>query len=147
MISENRFELLVGLAVLILSGGFLIYLLQLEPSLNGEGSYEVKAKFQSAQGVSVGTDVRLAGVKIGTIESMTLDSDDYSAELILQLRSGIQIPDDSLAAIASASLLGGHFIEITPGGSLAYLQDGDYLYDTQSYVGLIQLLTNFFFSQ
>ena len=145
--SENRFEVLVGAAVLFLAAGFLYYLLQNDSVAGGSDRYSLSARFSSAQGISVGSDVRMAGVRIGTVAGMELHPEDYTADLRFSVQSGIQIPDDSSAAVVSESLLGGYFIEIVPGGSFAFLEADDEIIDTQGYVGLVQLLTNFFFSQ
>ncbi len=143
--SENRLELFVGVVVLLVAGFFLAYLLQ-DETLPGPRGYGVSASFTSAQGVAVGTDIRMAGVRIGSVSAINLDQENFAADLELSFNEGIMIPDDSSATIVSEGLLGGFFVEIVPGGSFDYLQEGDQIIDTQGHVGLIQLLTNFFFS-
>ena len=86
--TENRLEVLAGLAVLALSAGFLWYLLQDNSSIGGGGTYEVGASFSSAQGVSVGSDIRIAGVKVGEVSGMTLNTEQLVAELLLSVQSG-----------------------------------------------------------
>jgi phospholipid/cholesterol/gamma-HCH transport system substrate-binding protein len=106
-------------------------------------SYPISASFRSAEGISVGTDIRLAGVKIGTISDLKLNSETYRAESILSVRNDVRIPDDSALAVASEGLLGGSFIEVIPGASFDYLEAGDEIIDTQGSVSLIQLLLKF----
>jgi phospholipid/cholesterol/gamma-HCH transport system substrate-binding protein len=103
----------------------------------------LSASFRSAEGVSVGTEVRLAGVRVGTVTGMTLDPVTFRAETTFSLREDIVLPDDSAVAIASEGLLGGNFVEIIPGGSPFNYAPGDSIVDTQSSVSLVTLLLRF----
>ena len=91
----------------------------------------------------MGTDVRLAGVKVGTVSAMTLNAQTYRADTMLSLKQGIMIPDDSAIVISSEGLLGGNFVEIYPGGSLDNFAPGDEIEDTQGAVSLVSLLMKF----
>ena len=141
--SENRLEIAVGGVVLALAVGFAVLLAQSTGLSGSSSSYPVSASFRSAEGISVGTDIRLAGVKIGTISNLKLNSETYRAESILSVRNDVRIPDDSALVVASEGLLGGSFIEVIPGASFDYLEAGDEIIDTQGSVSLIQLLLKF----
>tara|TARA_E500000081_G_C6101060_1_gene337666 strand:+ start:195 stop:641 length:447 start_codon:yes stop_codon:yes gene_type:complete len=141
--SENRLEIAVGGVVLALAVGFAAFLAQSTGLSGSSSSYPISASFRSAEGISVGTDIRLAGVKIGTISDLKLNSETYRAESILSVRNDVRIPDDSALTVASEGLLGGSFIEVIPGASLDYLEAGDEIIDTQGSVSLIQLLLKF----
>ena len=141
--SENRLEIAVGGVVLALAVGFAVFLAQSTGLSESSSSYPISASFRSAEGISVGTDIRLAGVKIGTISDLKLNSETYRAESILSVRNDVRIPDDSALAVASEGLLGGSFIEVIPGASFDYLEAGDEIIDTQGSVSLIQLLLKF----
>ena len=141
--SENRLEIAVGGVVLALAVGFAVLLAQSTGLSGSSSSYPVSASFRSAEGISVGTDIRLAGVKIGTISKLKLNSETYRAESILSVRNDVRIPDDSALVVASEGLLGGSFIEVIPGASFDYLEAGDEIIDTQGSVSLIQLLLKF----
>jgi len=141
--SENRLEIAVGGVVLALAVGFAAFLAQSTGLSGSSSSYPISASFRSAEGISVGTDIRLAGVKIGTISELKLNSETYRAESILSVRNDVRIPDDSALTVASEGLLGGSFIEVIPGASLDYLEAGDEIIDTQGSVSLIQLLLKF----
>jgi phospholipid/cholesterol/gamma-HCH transport system substrate-binding protein len=141
--SENRLEIAVGGVVLALAVGFAAFLAQSTGLSGSSSSYPISASFRSAEGISVGTDIRLAGVKIGTISDLKLNSETYRAESILSVRNDVRIPDDSALAVASVGLLGGSFVEVIPGASLDYLEAGDEIIDTQGSVSLIQLLLKF----
>lgn len=141
--SENRLEIAVGGVVLALAVGFAVFLAQSTGLSGSSSSYPISASFRSAEGISVGTDIRLAGVKIGTISDLKLNSETYRAEFILSVKNDVRIPDDSALAVTSEGLLGGSFIEVIPGASLDYLEAGDEIIDTQGSVSLIQLLLKF----
>ena len=141
--SENRLEIAVGGVVLALAVGFAVFLAQSTGLSGSSSSYPISASFRSAEGISVGTDIRLAGVKIGTIRDLKLNSETYGGESILAVKNVVRIPDDSALAVASEGLLGGSFIEVIPGASLDYLEAGDEIIDTQGSVSLIQLLLKF----
>ena len=142
--SENRTELVVGSAVLALAIGFVVYAAQIGGVQTGGGTgYDLKASFRSAEGVAVGTDIRLAGVKIGAVSGMDLNPETYRAEVTLQVTADVQIPDDSTAAVSAEGLLGGTFVEIIPGGSPFALEPGGEFFDTQGSVSLVGLMSRF----
>ncbi|MEM7615611.1 MAG: outer membrane lipid asymmetry maintenance protein MlaD [Pseudomonadota bacterium] len=137
-------ETLLGAAVLVTAAGFTFYASQSAGlGSGGDGRYELVAKFTSVEGVSTGTDVRMAGVKIGTVSDLTLNAETYQAEVLLSLRDDIQVPDDSEVVIASEGLLGGSFVQLSPGGSEFMLADGDEVLYTQSSVSLLDLMVRF----
>ncbi|NDW45598.1 outer membrane lipid asymmetry maintenance protein MlaD [Ruegeria sp. PrR005] len=143
MSSHNMTEVLVGGAVLAAAITFAVYAGQATGLSRGTGGYELNASFRSLEGVTVGTDVRLAGVKIGTVTGVDLNPESYRADTRFTVAEGIQIPDDSAAVISSEGLLGGNFLEIMPGGSAFYFEPGDAVEDTQGAVSLISLLVKF----
>ena len=141
--SENRTEVFVGGVVVALAIFFGFYVFQTIGPSTGPGNYPIYASFRSAEGVRVGTDVRLAGVKIGAVTKIELDSDTYEAMSTLSIEKDIKIPDDSSLAITSEGLLGSNFVEVVPGMSEDYLQSGDEVLDTQGSVSLIQLMMRY----
>jgi len=141
--SHNTTEVLVGGVVLAGAIAFAIYAGQATGLSSGGGGYELNASFRSLEGVSVGTDVRLAGVKIGTVTGVELNPETYRADTRFSVSDGIEVPDDSAVVISSEGLLGGNFVEIMPGGSPFYFSPGDEMDDTQGAVSLISLLLKF----
>ncbi|MFT6452187.1 MAG: phospholipid/cholesterol/gamma-HCH transport system substrate-binding protein [Halocynthiibacter sp.] len=142
--AENTTEIVTGGAVLAVAVGFLVYAGQIAGlGGSGGGSYDLSASFRSIEGVSVGTDVRLAGVKVGTVTSLELDNETFRAEAKFSVREGIILPDDTAAMISSEGLLGGNFVELVPGGSPFNIEPGGEVIDTQSSVSLVQLLLKF----
>jgi phospholipid/cholesterol/gamma-HCH transport system substrate-binding protein len=106
-------------------------------------SYPLVASFRSVDGVTVGTDVRLAGVKVGTVTALELNPNTFFADATISVRNDVLIPDDSTIMVSSEGLLGGSFIELQPGGSLENLGQGDEIEDTQGAVSVIALLMKF----
>lgn len=143
LMSAVRTETFVGAAVVAVAAGFLIYGAQFANVGQSSSGYGLSASFRSIEGVSVGTDVRLAGVKIGTVTDIQLDPQTFRAETQFSVLNGVELPDDSAVVISSEGLLGGNFVEILPGGSPFNLAPGDEIEDTQSSVSLISLLLKF----
>lgn len=141
--TQNKTEVMVGGLVISAAIGFLVYAAQITGVSSNAGSYPLTASFRSLEGVSVGTDVRLAGVKIGSVNSVTLNAETYRADTIISIKDGIEIPDDSAITIASEGLLGGNFVEIVPGGSPFMYDPSSEIEDTQSAVSLVSLLLKF----
>jgi phospholipid/cholesterol/gamma-HCH transport system substrate-binding protein len=141
--SESKTEVAVGAGVLLIAAGFLFYAGQVTGFTSSSSGYPVTASFRSLEGVSVGTDVRLAGVKIGSVTSVTLNPETFRADTVLTVQEGIVLPDDTAVVIASEGLLGGNFVELMPGGSPFNLNPGDEIIDTQGAVSLISLLLKF----
>ena len=132
-------ETLIGAVVLAAAGGFLVYAANTADVSVAGGSYEVVAKFRKAEGLNEGGDVRIAGVKVGTISRMELDPQSYQAVIGISLRPSVEIPEDSSAKITAAGLLGDNFVAITPGASDYMLAAGDEIQYTQSSVNLIDM--------
>ena len=88
---DNAAETLIGALVLAVAAGFLFFMTQSTGFASDGGSYELKARFQSAEGITVGSDVRLAGVKIGSVVAMNLDPTTYLAETTLSLKDTIDL--------------------------------------------------------
>ncbi|WP_375691027.1 outer membrane lipid asymmetry maintenance protein MlaD [Pseudooceanicola sp. LIPI14-2-Ac024] len=141
--AENTSEVIVGAAVLALAIGFGVYASQVSGLSGQADGYPLTASFRSAEGIQIGTDVRLAGVKVGTVTDVTLNPETYRAETRFTVDEGLQVPDDSAVIVSSEGLLGGNFLEISPGGSPFYLGAGDEVIDTQGSVSLISLLMKY----
>jgi phospholipid/cholesterol/gamma-HCH transport system substrate-binding protein len=141
--AENTSEVLAGGAVLAVAIGFLVYAGQSTGFSGGADTYPLVASFRAVDGISVGTDVRLAGVKVGTITSLDLNPQTFFADAEVQIDSAIQVPDDSAILVSSEGLLGGNYIEIIPGGSTDVLAPGAEIEDTQGSVSLVTLLMRF----
>ncbi|MDG1531917.1 MAG: outer membrane lipid asymmetry maintenance protein MlaD [Paracoccaceae bacterium] len=141
---ENTTEVLTGAAVLAAGIGFALYLgTTTGVTDRTSGTYELRASFRSIEGVSVGTDVRLAGVKVGSVTDVALNPETYRADMRFAVKDGIALSDDSTISISSEGLLGGNFVELIPGGSPFDLEPNGEIEDTQGAVSLISLLLKF----
>lgn len=139
----ERAEIVAGAAVLAVALGFTLYAAR-GAGLGAEpDSYALTASFRSVEGVSVGTDVRLAGVKVGTVTDLQLNPETFFADATITMRRDVAVPVDSTVLIASEGLLGGTFVEVQPGGALETLEPGGEIEDTQGAVSLITLLMKF----
>ena len=143
MSSHSTTEVAIGGVVLAAAIGFAVYAGQAAGLSTGSAGYPLTASFRSIEGVNVGTDVRLAGVKIGTVTDVTLNPETFRADTTFSVANGVEIPDDSAVVISSEGLLGGNFVEIMPGGSPFTYAEGDEILDTQSSVSLVTLLLRF----
>src|SRR5277367_2795958 len=109
MARRNAAEVLSGAVVLLVAAGFLAFAI----AHSGRGStsgYTLIAKFDHIDGLGVGADVRLAGVKVGSVVDERIDPKSYLALVTLSVRNGLELPKDTSAAISTESLLGGEYI-------------------------------------
>lgn len=141
--SENKLEILAGALVVAAAIGFVIYAGKGAGLGASAGTYDLHASFRSIEGVALGSDVKLAGVKVGTLTKLTLNPDTYMADATVSIDKSIQLPSDSAILISSEGLLGGNYIELQPGGMPDFLQPGGEIEDTQGAVSLVSLLLKF----
>lgn len=139
---ESLFETLVGFLVVAVAAIFLVFSLQQRSeAAPGHDSYELTAKFNRIDGISTGSDVRMAGVKVGTVTGISLDPKTYKAAVTFTMKKGIQVPDDSTAQVLSDGLLGGAYLGVMVGGSFDYIPEGGTVEFTRGSVDLITVLS------
>ena len=137
--NKSMLETLVGVTVLTVAVGFS-YFAYSSSNLKSVDGYTVSARFNSVDGIGSGSEVRIGGIKVGQVTSLDLDAESYEAIMNLQLRPDVKLPEDSSAAIVSASLLGGKYVNIEPGGMEDLLEDGGEISFTQSSVNFESLI-------
>jgi len=142
LLKEHVAEALVGLLVLLFAAWFAFYALERSSGI-GVDRYTVTARFPNAAGIDVGSDVRVSGMKVGTVTSQTLDPVTWQAVLTFAVDSKLKLPADSSAAISSDGLLGGAHIALIPGGDPEPLMPGDEIIDTQGATDLMGLIGSF----
>lgn len=140
---ENAGEAIVGLLVVILAIVFVGYAWRHTGGGSHADGYKVTALFPNASGVNVGTDVRVAGLKIGSVAGQKLDPTSFQVAVTLTLDPAVKLPADSSAAVTSEGLLGSTFVALTPGGAETPLKDGDTITDTQGAMDLMALIGQF----
>lgn len=142
---KHVIETLMGAVVLLVAAGFIIFAYQSSGMATTDG-YRLKAKFDRIDGLTVGSDVRISGIKVGTITEEHLDSSSYLAEVIFLIDEKVSLPVDTSAEIVSDGLLGSKYLSLVPGGEEKYLGEGDTVKYTQSSLNLEGLIGKFMFS-
>ncbi len=138
-------ETVLGAVVLFLAGFFLVFSYR-TADIKKVSGYEITASFSGIGGLGIGDDVRISGVKVGSVADVSLDQKNYLAVVTMSIEPSIKLPDDTAAVIASESLLGGRYMELQPGASETMLEKGGQIQYTQSPQNLEQLLGKFIFS-
>ena len=139
--TNSLVETLIGAVVIAIAGIFLAFAYSTADVGGGGNGYDLTAKFTRVDGISSGTDVRIAGITVGSVADLELDTDRYVALVTLNIEDKVRLPDDSQIKIASEGLLGGSYLAIEPGGSDIYLEDGDEFEFTQGTVDLMGLIS------
>lgn len=143
---ESSFvETLIGAIVIAIAVTFLSYGYSVTDTGRVAG-IELTAEFDRVDGLATGSDVRMSGIKIGTVTSQALNHNNYYAVVTMSLSDEIKLPRDSSAKITSEGLLGGNYVSLTPGGSEEMLESGDEIQFTQGAVDLIGLVGQAVFS-
>jgi phospholipid/cholesterol/gamma-HCH transport system substrate-binding protein len=143
--SHNYFDFLVGTLVLLFAIGFFLYSFK-SSKISSNAGYDIFAKFDNADGITIGSDIKISGIKVGSIVEQNLDEKTLKANLKMNIANNIKIPTDSSAKIVSEGLLGAKYITISIGGDEEILKNGQEIYFTQSSVNFEELLGKFIFS-
>jgi len=139
---NTLFETVIGAVVVAIAAGFLYFAYSSTDRASFSG-YEVQARFQRVDGLNVGTDVRLSGIKVGNVSALTLDPNTYQAIVHLNIKNDVKLPDDSSIMVTSTGLLGGSYLSISPGGSDTMIKPGGTIVNTQGSVDLMSLIGRF----
>jgi phospholipid/cholesterol/gamma-HCH transport system substrate-binding protein len=142
----NVIETVMGGVVLVVAALFLFFAYTTSQVRAVQG-YQLTAQFDSVSGIHDGSDVRIAGVKVGSIVSETLDPKTFLADVRMSIDPAYKLPDDTVAEILSAGLLGDRFMALVPGGSEQMIPPGGRIKFTQSPVSLENLIGQMIFSQ
>ena len=137
---QTTTETLIGAIVIIAGIGFFTFAYTASGIGRGEDGYRLIVAFQNAEGVHPGTDIRMSGVKIGTVVAQNLDPKRYQAMVTLAIDKTIRLPEDTSAKITSDGLLGEKFIALEAGGAPVMLRDGDHILYSQGAIDLWTLI-------
>ena len=143
---KKGIETLVGLFVILGLAAVVFLALQaanLGSSFNGGNTYRLQARFDNIGGLKPRAPVRSAGVKVGRVTGITLDSKTFQGVVTLEVERTYQFPKDSSAKILTAGVLGDQYVGIEPGGDDKNLAAGDTIAQTQSAVVLENLIGQF----
>ena len=142
---RNVIETVMGAVVLVVAGLFLFFSYR-SSGIGEVAGYTVLAKFERVDGLSVGSDVRLSGIKVGTITDQTLDPKTFLAVVRMGIDKSFKLPADSSAEIVSSGLLGEKYLALVPGGAAEMIPDGGEIRYTQAPVSLENLIGKLIFS-
>ncbi|MEO0878809.1 MAG: MlaD family protein [Pseudomonadota bacterium] len=140
------FETIVGVLVVALAAAFLAYAYNVSGRDLERGAYELSAVFGRVDGIAAGSEVRMAGVKIGAVRESALNTKTFEATVKMAIADGIPVPEDSIAKIVSDGVLGGAHVSIEPGAAEELLVAGDAITITRGSVDLLGLAVQAFTS-
>ena len=132
-------ETILGAVVLLVAGFFLTFAYS-NSSMKTVDGYQATARFNAVDGLTVGSDIRIGGVKVGSVSGQYVDAVEFSAVVELSIQSQYELPEDSKLAISSNGLLGGKYIKITPGSSDIMVAAGGEFANTEDVLSLEDLI-------
>jgi phospholipid/cholesterol/gamma-HCH transport system substrate-binding protein len=137
--NRNAIETLVGAVVLVVAAAFLFFAYT-TTQVHAVTGYELNAQFDRVEGLRDGGDVKISGIKVGTIESQTLDPKTFFANVRISIDPAIKLPVDSVATVASSGLLGDKYLSIEPGNEDQIIPSGGRIVHTQGGMSLESLI-------
>ena len=132
---RNAIETVMGAVVLLVAGVFVFFAYDMAQVKAVEG-YEVTALFYKIGGLNEGSDVRISGIKVGTVIDHSLDSESFDARVSMSITREVKLPLDTVASIASEGLLGGKYVRLEPGTDKSYINDGGTITKTKDFRSL-----------
>ena len=143
---KSSVELGVGVFVLIgiVCVGYLTIRLGEMEFFEGD-HYILNARFQSVSGLKAGANIEIAGVKVGQVESISLEPKEQVALVRLRIKREIVLTDDVIASVKTAGLIGDKFIKLSPGGSDEILKSGDTIFETESALDVEEIISKYAF--
>lgn len=144
--NRNIIETIIGFLVLLIALIFFIFSYKIADVKKLDSTYELSAKFDQVEGIVVGSDVAMSGIKIGTVTELALDDKSYNAIMKIAINDKVKLPSDSSAKIVSEGLLGRKYVSIEAGADEEMLEAGDQIQYTQSSMNLENLIGKFAFS-
>ncbi len=143
---NNVVETAIGAIVIVVAIGFFTFVYKTADVRAGAGGYVLKANFESIDGITTGSDVRISGIKIGSVVDQVLNGQSYEAVVTMSIAPEVKLPLDSSAKVTSDGLLGSKFIALEPGGDENMLGAGDTLEHTQGSIDIFGLISKFLFA-
>lgn len=132
---RNAVETVLGAVVLLVAGMFVFFAYD-GAQVKGVSGYEVRAKFFKVGGLTAGSDVRINGIKVGTVTTSELDIKTFDAVVVMSIAPEVKLPDDSVAGIGSEGIVGGKYVRLEPGASKTVIAPGGLLKKTKDYRSL-----------
>lgn len=140
---KNPIETVLGILVILVAGLFVYYAEQ-RLSVRPQQGYTLTATFLKSGGLESGNDVRINGIKVGSVTGIEL-TPDYTARVTLNVKESVKLPSDTVAAIVSDGLMGGIFLQLEPGKAADALKDGDTIKQTRDFKSLENMIGDVIF--
>ena len=137
---RNMIETVMGALVLVVAIGFVLVVFRSTDVRTSENGYRLTMELADASGVVRGTDVRMAGIKVGSVIEQALDPDTYFASVLLEIDGSIKLPVDSSARVLPDGLLGGVYVQLAAGGSDEMIPNGGELLDAEGPINVVDLI-------
>ena len=132
-------------AVIAIAAGFYVYAVTRQPHNSGAGRYVLQAIFLSSNGLRVGGDVRMAGVKVGTVSAITLDPIAFVTRVEFKLDDRYRLPSDTSLGIGSSGFTAANALLIDPGHRSQMLSAGETIRNTHEMLSLEQTVSQYIF--
>jgi phospholipid/cholesterol/gamma-HCH transport system substrate-binding protein len=144
---SSSVETLIGAAVIAIAAAFFLFAYKTSGQEGVTGGYRILAEFDNAEGINVGSDVRMAGVKIGTVVEQSLNPENFQAHVAMQIDPVVKLTEDVTAKVTAEGLLGSKFISLEQGGADTRLADGGMVTYTQGAVDIWSLISQAMFDK
>ena len=132
---RNAVETVLGAVVLLVAGMF-VYFAYNTAQVKAIDGYNIKASFFKIGGLTTGSDVRINGIKVGTVTNARLDPETFDAVIEMSIKSDIKLPTDTIAAIGSEGIVGGKYVRITPGSAKETISENGSISETKDFRSL-----------
>ena len=144
---SSSLETIVGAAIIAVAVAFFSFAYHASGKGSVGGGYHISAEFDNVDGVAIGSDVRVAGIKVGTVIGQGLSPKSYQARLDMEIQNGLELSDDTSAKITAEGLLGSKFVALEPGGSETKIAEGGELSYTQGAIDIWSIISQAMFSK
>ena len=145
MSKKINIEFALGLIILIISIICFFYISTKINLFNNIEKFQINSSFFDIGNVTIGNEVKIKGVKVGEVSSVSLDQENYMAIITTSLDKSIKIPDDSVFKISNNGFIGSPYIEIQLGNSEKILKNNDNSINNIDAISLEEIINNFIF--
>lgn len=143
---QGAIETIIGILILALAAWFFFYVYKISGSAKPTDGYAVNANFENIEGLTIGSDVKLSGIKVGYVENIILEKDTFFANLTLRIDNDIEVPKDSRVIVSTSGLVGNKYVRINPGASDTMISEGEKFVYTQSALNVEDLIAKLMYS-
>ncbi|MDD9879104.1 MAG: MlaD family protein [Magnetovibrio sp.] len=132
---RNAVETVLGAVVLVVAGMFVFFAYN-TAQVKAVTGYELSANFFKVGGLTAGSDVRISGIKVGSVTSSRLDPKTFDAVVAMSIAPNVRLPKDSTAGIGSEGIVGGKYVRIEPGRAKEFIEPGGRIEKTKDFRSL-----------